>query len=227
MAEQQIETAGQSGDAVQTTGNPGIVYVLENPAFTADVVMIGQTTDLSQRINQLATAVPSPFLCHKASRVDDMDKVEKILHDTFHHAKKHWRGEFFEVEAWRVAQVLSLCELEDVTNSVPAPSSDEGKAIDATVVVKERKENFNFAMVNIPIGEWLCFVGDEKIVCKVAQQSPAKVELDGATMSLSAAAKKAKQSSWGLQGARYWKYDNETLQERRERLESLSDGADG
>ena len=227
MAEPQIETAGQPGEAAQTSGNPGIVYILENQAFAADVVMIGKTPDLAQRMNNLATAVPSPFLCAKASRVDDMDRVEKILHDTFHHAKKHWRGEFFEVEAWRVAQVLSLCELEDVTHLAPAPSSDEGKAIEATVVVKERKENFNFAMVDIPIGEWLHFVGDEKIVCKVERQSPARVELYGTIMSLSAAAQRAKQSSWGLQGTRYWKYGDETLQERRERIESLSDGADG
>ena len=216
MAEQQIEPPG----------NPGIVYVLENPAFTADVVKIGRTRDLARRMNTLATAVPSPFLCAKASRVDDMDRVEKILHDAFHHAKKHWRGEFFEVESWRVAQVLSLCELEDVTNSAPAPSSDEEKAITETGKVKERKEHFTFAMVNIPIGAKLHFAGEPEVEVEVVDEKTT-VRYEGQDYAISTLATQLKEAKYWVQGTLWWVYEDETLQKRRERLEAQSDEADG
>ena len=42
---------------------PGIVYCLENPEMP-DVVKIGCTTDIEQRLRQLDnTSVPVPFVC--------------------------------------------------------------------------------------------------------------------------------------------------------------------
>ena len=226
MTEQQIETAGQSSDAVQPSGNPGIVYILENEAF-ADVVKIGRTgRDLAERMRTFNTAVPLPFTCYKAYRVGDMAKVEKLLHDTFHHAKKHWRGEFFEVEAWRVEQVLSLCKLEDVTGSAPAPSSDEGKAIGETVKDKERKEHFTFAMVGIPIGAKLHFAGKSDIEVEVVDEKTT-VRYEGQDYALSALATQLKDAKYWVQGTRWWVYEGETLQKRREGLDAQSADAAG
>ena len=201
--------------------DPGVVYVLENEAFAVPVVKIGKTAqrDWVDRIKQLNTAVPLPFICAKASRVDDMRRVETFLHQTFHPAKRQWRGEFYEVDAWRVAQVLELFQVEDVTNLAPAPDIADERAIDESVKVRERKDNFNFEMLDIPVGAELAFVQDDTITCKVIQQKPPRVELDGEPTWLSAAAKKVKQSKWGLQGARYWMYEDETLKERRDRME--------
>ena len=94
--------------------DPGVVYILENEAFAVRVVKIGKTgqQDWVARVRQLNTAVPLPFTCSKASRVGDMGKVERFLHQTFAPAQHQWRGEFFEVEAWRAAQVLELFETE-------------------------------------------------------------------------------------------------------------------
>ena len=119
--------------------DPGVVYILENEAFAVSVVKIGRTgqQDWVSRIKQLNTAVPLPFTCAKASRVDDMGKVETFFHQTFAPAKRQWRGEFYEVEAWRVAQVLELFETEDVTELAPVPDPDEEKAINTTVGNKE------------------------------------------------------------------------------------------
>ena len=49
-------------------GKEGIIYVIENEAFAAQVVKIGKTTDLAKRINQLNTAVPLPFTCISCGR---------------------------------------------------------------------------------------------------------------------------------------------------------------
>ena len=227
MAEQQIETAGQSGDAVQTSGNPGIVYILENQAFATNVVKIGRTgRDLAERMRTFNTAVPLPFTCHKAYRVGDMAKVEKLLHDTFHHAKKHWRGEFFEVEAWRVTQVLDLFKLEDVTHQAPAPSNDEEKAIDETVKDKDRKGHFTFAMVNIPIEAKLHFAGKPEVEVEVVDEKTT-VRYEGQNYAISTLATQLKEAKYWVQGTLWWVYEGETLQKRRERLEAQSDEADG
>ena len=199
-------------------GKEGIIYVIENEAFAAQVVKIGKTTDLAKRINQLNTAVPLPFTCSKASRVDDMDKVEKFLHDTFYPAKKDWRGEFYEVEPWRVGQVLELIELEDVTDSAPSPDTDELRSIGLTVQTKEKKSRFTFEMVGIPVGEKLQLVGSPEIECEVADQK-STVRYNGREYALSTLATELKESKWGLQGSLHWFYEDETLQRRRERIE--------
>ena len=234
----QPEGLGQSGPtpdppAVQAGGNDvGIVYVLENAAMPG-YVKIGMTDNLDQRMRQLSSssAVPVPFSCYYAARVQNPASVERALHEVFGDKRVHRRREFFGIDdPRRVATALKMVQIEEATPVSGSDGSIEQEDIEAeqrVVIRAERKENFNFAMVGVPIGEELRFVEDEKIVCKVAQQFPARVEFDGAIMSLSAAAGKVKQSSWTPQGTRYWKYGDETLQERRERIESLSDGVDG
>ena len=101
----------------------GIIYLLENEAFESPVIKIGKTKrSLGDRIKELNTGVPLPYTCYRASLVDDADKVEKVLHDVFHPAKRHWRGEFYEVEPWRVVLVLERYEIENLTESAPKPS---------------------------------------------------------------------------------------------------------
>ncbi len=63
----------------------GIIYLLTNPAMP-DIVKIGKTSriDIKVRIAELySTGVPLPFDCVYASRVNDIDKVEKALHTAF------------------------------------------------------------------------------------------------------------------------------------------------
>lgn len=201
------------------TGKEGVIYVIENEAFAAQVVKIGKTTTgLETRIKQLNTAVPLPFTCSKASLVDDVDEVERFLHDTFYPAKRDWRGEFYEVEAWRVAQVLQFFEKEDVTDLAPSPDTDEVRSIDRTVQTKEKRSNFTFAMVTIPTGAKLQLVGNPTVECEVADQK-STVQYEGQEYALSTLATELKNSKWSLQGSRHWLYEDETLQQRRERLE--------
>ena len=204
-------------------GKEGTIYVIENEAFAKQVVKIGKATDLANRIKALNTGVPLPFTCFKASRVKDMAKVERFLHDTFYPAKGNLRGEFYEVEAWRVAQVLKLFEVEDVTDSAPSPNTDEARSIDKEVKDKEKKSNFTFEMVDIQIGEKLQLVGRLEIECEVVDNK-STVQYEGQPYALSTLATKLKESKWGLQGSRHWSYrdkdiGDETLQQRRERLE--------
>ena len=85
-----------------------IIYVLTNPAF-AGHVKIGKTGNLAQRLRGLDnTSVPLPFRCEYAVRVDDMNKVESLLHDAFGDRRVPERREFFEVDASRVIAGMKL-----------------------------------------------------------------------------------------------------------------------
>ena len=207
----------QPAEETNTTGE-GYIYIIENDAFETPVVKIGRARNLSQRVNTLNTGVPLPFTCPKASKVKDMNSAEKFLHQTFHHAKGPWRGEFFQVEASRVAAVLELLEIEDATDLAPKPSKDEVDSIDTA---NQRKNaRFNFAMVEIEPGTELKFASDEGIVAKVLDNK--KVEFEGQEYSISALAQQLKGLSYGVNGTLHWMYGDETLQERRERLEAKS-----
>ena len=204
--------------------DPGVVYILENEAFAVPVVKIGKTgqQDWVARIKQLNTAVPLPFTCAKASRVEDMGRVETFLHQTFSPAKRQWRGEFYEVEAWRVAQVLKFFETEDVTNLVPVPDPEEEKAINTTVVNKEARTDFTFAVAGIPVGTKLGFKGRPEIEAEVMDDKTT-VLYEGETYTMSELATKIKQKDYVVQGILWWTYDNETLRQRRDRIESETD----
>ena len=201
--------------------DPGVVYILENEAFAVPVVKIGKTgqQDWVARIRQLNTAVPLPFTCAKASRVDAMGKVETFLHETFFPAKRQWRGEFYEVEAWRVAQVLELFEAEDVTNLVPVPDPDEEKAINTTVGNKEARADFTFAVAGIPVGAKLEFKGRPKIEAEVVDDKTT-VRYEGQPYTMSALATRIKEKDYIVHGILWWTYDNETLRQRRDRMEA-------
>jgi plastocyanin len=87
---------------------------------------------------------------------------------------------------------------------------------------RERRSAFNFEMVGIAPGAVLTFVDDDSVHATVIDKR--KVEFDGETMSLSAAALLIKQRqdyNWRqIQGPAYWTYDGESLDERRRRMEA-------
>ena len=206
----------------------GIVYCLENLAMP-DLVKIGQTTDLEQRLRQLdGTNVPLPFVCVMAVEVDDATETEKLLHAVFSDHRVHPRREFFKVDAERVADALRLTRGRDVT-----PKSDvvEDEAAQVALDKARRRENFNFDMVDIKPGAELRFRhagisnDGEPYVAEVVSRK--KIKFDGEETTLSAAAtsilQKHQGGTWSAQGPRYWYYEDESLAERRRRMEEGDD----
>jgi len=214
----------ESGNAnlVSDPSKQGIIYLLENEAFESPVIKIGRTgrtaNDLIGRIRQLNTGVPLAFTCYRASLVDDAAEIEKMLQQVFYPAKRHWRGEFFEVEPWRVMLVLRPLEIQNMTSHAPAPSSEEVGAIDAAIIEKERRARFTFNMLALPVGTKLTFVGNPEIECEVANGETG-VLYEGEEYSLSTLATKLKESPYWVQGIRHWEHDGETLLKLRDRIE--------
>lgn len=197
------------------------VYVLINEAMP-NLVKIGKTSwPLEQRIADLSRAswVPLPFEVFYAAEVDNMDVCEKLLHQIFMDKRINPRREFFTISPEQVASAIKLAEIVNITpyNDI-VDSPEEQKALDEA---RKKRENFNFKMVDIPIGSTLYFIHDELITCIVLDNK--KVLFDKVEMSLTWAAKIILESIWkyyeSIQWPVYWLYERETLNERRMRFE--------
>jgi hypothetical protein len=86
-----------------------------------------------------------------------------------------------------------------------------------------RRSNFTFSSVGIPVGSILHFVRDENVTVKVVDDR--NVEFEGEITSLSQSSLTILNRDYGwnsrsAQGPQYWVYENETLSERRVRLET-------
>ena len=136
----------------------GIIYILTNPAMP-DIVKIGKTSriDIKVRIAELyGTGIPLPFDCVYASRVNDIDKVEKALHTAFNPNRLNPKREFFEIEPLQAIAIIKLLEIENVTPSVERETNSiDNIEIEAGHIYAQKRPNFNFLEMNIPIGSEL------------------------------------------------------------------------
>ena len=205
----------------------GVVYILGH-SYMPGVVKIGFTSNLADRMRSLdqSSAIPSSFECIFAAKVQNPRLWEKTLHTVFDEARVNSKREFFDVGVMaKAVMILQAAKMEDVTNSAPAVAQTD-ETPSETTRNSNRRERFNFALLQIDEGELLQFISDESVICMVSQVKPPKVLLDDQEMTLSEATAKASGASRSVSGLAYWKLGNETLIERRARLEKESDGSD-
>jgi hypothetical protein len=200
----------------------GVIYILVNEAMP-NIVKIGKTTtSVEQRMRELdTTGIPLPFECYYAARVEKMDSVERNLHDAFDDKRIRKRREFFEIDPARIRSALFLAGGEDVT-----PRDDVVEDTDDQIALNKartKKSGFNFKMVEVPVGSTLTFSKDEKITCTVIDHK--YVDFEDQKTSLSAAALTTINRmgyTWTtIAGPSFWKFDGETLSERRFRMEKV------
>jgi hypothetical protein len=197
-----------------------IIYILINEAMPG-YVKIGKTsTSLEQRIRELSTStsVPLPFTCFYACTVKNATFVEHQLHDAFDNNRINPRREFFKIAPERVVSALKLAEIENITPKKDyVDSLEDQKALNEA---RRMRSRFNFEMVGISVGAELVFSRDENIKAKVVDtHSTNSIELAGEVTSLSRSAQKLLGYAYGVAGTDYWMYDDETLDERRRRME--------
>ena len=102
----------------------GVVYALTNPSFP-NLVKIGKTNDLGNRLNQLySTGVPSPFECLYAKEVSDPSYVEGKLHMALSSKRRSNKREFFEVDSNEVVCMFDLVSGKDITPDKENPTSN-------------------------------------------------------------------------------------------------------
>lgn len=200
----------------------GIVYLLTNPVMDG-LVKIGQTENLEARVRGLSgfSGIPVPFEVFYACTVEDASKVESALHDAFDDHRINRKREFFRINPERVISALKLAEIEDVT-----PSDDmveDKQEQDSLDRERKRRSNFRFSMADIPEGAELKFVRNEKITATVHDNR--NIVFEGKVTSLTQAALDVLERDYAIRrravpGPQYWMYEDETLDERRSRMES-------
>ena len=205
----------------------GVVYILANPAMP-DFVKIGFTKDLNERMRSLdqSSSVPFGFECLHASLVSNPRTWERVLHEVFAASRVNVKREFFESDILpKASLILRAAQKKDVTSEAPTVASTEESPSESVRNRnrRERRERFNFSMLNIEIGSILTFVtsgeDDEEICCLVAQERPPRVVYGDSEMTLAEATGLACGASRSMSGLVYWRYEGETLSERRRRLE--------
>lgn len=175
----------------------GLIYVLTNECMPG-LVKIGMTTQsIKDRMNNLyGTGVPVQFECAFAFRVpvDDLRKVEKIVHSTYKKVRKNPHREFFMIDDLDdlLSWLRDLCDAfhlqEEVTAEVNtelsnASCDDKAYAQEVELEKKARAKNFTFPGLGIAPGTTLYYKGDPSITCVV--QDDRKVLYHGEVLSLS------------------------------------------
>ena len=199
-----------------------IVYILTNPTIP-DLVKIGRTTNLEERIKTLSShsGIPVPFECYFGCEVEDGQDVERRLHFGFGDHRVNPKREFFRINPERVKMILEGFSLKDVTPTSDVVEDDQER--DTLKKEKSRRPVFRFSMVDIDIGSELTFLKDENLTCRVV--SDREIEFEGTSSSLNQVSldllKNRFGKSWGsVRGPDFWIYENETLTERRLRMEN-------
>ena len=198
-----------------------IIYILTNPVLS-DLVKIGRTTNLEERLKSLSShsGVPVPFECYYACEVADGQDVERRLHGAFGDHRINPKREFFRINPQRVQMILEALSLRDVTPATDVVEDEED--LETLRRANERRPVFKFSIVDVPVGAVLHFIKDEEVICTVVDDK--QVEFEGSITSLSNAARTMLHRHGGkltaAQGPLYWIYENETLTERRFRMES-------
>jgi len=195
----------------------GYVYVLKNECMPG-LIKIGITDNIQERMRVLNnTSVPvqfeSVYTC--VVRKADMRKIESALHKAFAPDRVNPKREFFRMDADRVIPILSMFQLENITDEINMELNKGLDPQERVALEKEkaespkRREPFNFLALGIKGGEHLFWRDDPHIFATVASER--KVAYNGELMSLTAATSKIKGLSYGVQPTPYWLYNGRPL----------------
>ncbi len=212
----------------------GYVYILTNPSFKEDWVKIGKSSrPVDIRSKELDnTAVPLPFEIYATLKTVKYEQVEKLIHKTIDRLtdlRIRQNREFFNVSPAKALDIL-----KDISTTLDDAVIDEVYLGDARFKVNEEggsdvlhkkvRPRFKFSMVNIPIGATLTFI-PTGIEVKVADED--HIEYEGRIYKLSPFVgtfmpEEKRNTSGAYQGAKYFAYKGEVLDELRTQIEKLS-----
>ena len=211
----------------------GYVYILTNPSFKEDWVKIGKSSrPVDIRSKELDnTAVPVPFEIYATLKTVKYEQVEKLIHKTIDRLtdlRIRQNREFFNVPPAKALDIL-----KDISTTLDDAVIDEvylgegrfdkaqSKILNPESENKKHRPRFRFSMVNIPIGATLIFV-PTGIEVRVADDD--HVEYEGRIYKLSPFVgtfmpDEKRNASGAYQGAKYFAYKGEILDDMRTKLE--------
>ena len=211
----------------------GYVYILTNPSFREDWVKIGKSSrPVDVRSKELDnTAVPLPFEIFATIKTVKYNEVEKHVHKTIDRLtdlRIRQNREFFNVSPQLALEIfIDIAKMIDdvitrYKDNKPINESmkENGEVFnEQTKIVKRGR--FKFSMVNIKVGEYITFT-PTNLQVKVASDDT--VEYDGRIYKLSPFVgtfmpKERQTQSGAYQGAKYFTYNGEILDNLRTKME--------
>lgn len=98
-------------------GEQGIVYIVKNQSFKDNIIKIGITKNLPQRLKDLSGSnVPYPFECLYACEVKDCREVERAIHGICINSRI--KKEFYNADPKPIIQLLKQLSIKDITEDV-------------------------------------------------------------------------------------------------------------
>lgn len=211
----------------------GYVYILTNPSFKEDWVKIGKSSrPVDIRSKELDnTAVPLPFEIYATLKTVKYEQVEKLIHKTIDRLtdlRIRQNREFFNVPPAKALDIL-----KDISTTLDDAVIDEvylgdgrmdksqSKVLGQELDNKKHRPRFRFSMVNIPIGAVLTFI-PTGIKVRVADDD--HVEYESRIYKLSPFVgtfmpEEKRNASGAYQGAKYFTYNGEILDNLRTKME--------
>ena len=189
-----------------------VVYILTNQSMPGYIKIGRTTTSVEQRMRELdKTAVPLPFQCYYAARVEDDRKLESTLHEAFGDHRVRSSREFFRLDPHKAKVIIELLAIEDVTPGQDSFEDDETReAVQKAVRASGR---YSFIENEIPIGSLLEYVYDRKITCEIIDDKSVLFESEKVSLSRAAAMAHAKRGggATSISGTISWLFQGQTL----------------
>ena len=212
----------------------GYVYILTNPSFREDWVKIGKSSrPVDVRSKELDnTAVPLPFEIFATMKTSKFNEVEKLVHKTIDRLtdlRIRQNREFFNVEValdiFRdIAQTVDDAVVTEYKDNKPIVTNAEKEEQKIEIERPKKRERFKFSMINIPVGEYITFI-PTNINVKVASDD--SIEYEGRIYKLSPFVgtflpEEKRTPSNAYQGAKYFSYNGQVLDDLRKQFEQKS-----
>ena len=211
----------------------GVIYILTNPSFP-DYVKIGYATDIEKRLKTLnrSETIPFAFRVYAVYEVDAeltdlelhrlIDTLDPDLRTIETIKGKKRKKEFYAMSKEKAYSLLEcIAKISGTSDRLKLMTPEGHEIIDEQTAeeVKEeaRRGPFRFSAAGIPEGSRIQFIDNPSLVITVVDDR--RVEYNGQTTSLTALAKELKGVTHSLQGPTFFKYQNETLADRRNRME--------
>lgn len=194
-----------------------IIYIFTNEAMPGYIKIGFTNNSVEERLKQLdRTGVPLPFEIYYACEVENAREDEKWLHNIFSDKRVRDGREFFRMDPEKVIIALKRIQKKDITPTFSLTATEsEKKEIGEKKKIRSR---FDFKTYGISIGSEIYFSRDESIKAKVLPNN--SIELHGEEISISKSAKKLLGYKKPVAGTLYWMYEDETLDERRRRIDN-------
>ena len=137
----------------------GFVYILTNPSYKDNIIKIGFTTNLKNRLSQLdKTGVPMPFEPYMTVETSKYRELEKVIHhelDKLTDFRTRNNREFFEIDPIDAADLLKNLArlLDDVVIVEYGNISSVEEKSEASITQLGNRTTFK--MLGIPVGSKL------------------------------------------------------------------------